>query len=169
MESGVENSNHRNLIAHDLAASLNAHDVSGVVERTEGDAALNSVHASLVNENRLCKFDAAVENTVTNGGNLAHGAYNAVFGRNELVENGFNSLCVGGHGKVCFKNRLAVNEGFMLDVTVDTYAFAKTDGVDALVLHVNELILQRGAAGVYNQNFHVSTLSSCNKVLIIVK
>ena len=61
---------------------------------------------------------------------------------------------MGGHGHIFIENALAAHHGGVLQMTVDADALAKAFGHDLLGLHIDELILQRGAAGVDNKNFH---------------
>ena len=61
-----------------------------------------------------------------------------------------------GQGDVLVEDGLAANKRGVLQVTVDADALAQALGEELLALHVDELVLQRGAAGVDDQNFHFS-------------
>ena len=86
---------------------------------------------------------------------LLHGADDAVLLVHEGVENSRDGFVVGGHGDVGgLDGLLALELGLVGELAVDADALTKTFGEQRLVLHVDELIFQRRAAGVDNQNFH---------------
>ena len=153
MESGVENCDHGD-IAHDITAGIDADDVCGIVQRSKWSALLKSLHDLVGDENGGSKLLAAVNDTVTDSVDLLHGADDAVLGACELVDDCRNSLGVSGQGNVLIENGLAADQRAVLEVTVDTDALAKALGHDRLGLHVDKLVLQRGAACVDNKNLH---------------
>ena len=153
MECGVEHCNHGN-IAHNVAAGIDADDVCGVVQGSEGSALLESFHDGIVDADRGSKLLAAVNDAVTDSVDLLHGGDNAVLGAGELVDNSGYCLCMSGHCKILVEYGLAADQRTVLEVAVDADTLAKTLSHDGLGLHVNKLILQRRAACVDNKNFH---------------
>ena len=97
-----------------------------------------------------------VMHPVADSVDLLHGVDHAVLGAGELVDDGGNGLGVGGHRHVLIEDFPTLHQRRVLQVTVDPDALAQALGQDGLGFHVDELILQGGAAGVDNQNFHGS-------------
>ena len=153
MESGVEHCDHGH-VAHDGLAGLDAGEVRGVVQRSERDALFDSVHDRSVNENGLGELLAAVEHTVADSVYLTHGGDHAVLGAYELVDRCGDSLGMRGHGDIRFKNLLVADQRGVLEMTVNADALAQALGHDLFGLHVDQLILKRGAAGIDNKDLH---------------
>ena len=149
VERGVEHGNHGH-VAHDVAAGLDAGDVGGVVQGREGDARLNGGHNAVVDLHGFCELLTAVDDAVADGVDLLHGADNTVFGAGELLNDRGDGLGMGGHGDVLIEDGLAADQGGVLEVAVDADPLAQALGHDLFGLHVDELILERGAAGVDN-------------------
>ena len=124
------------------------------MQGSKGSALLKSLHDLVGDENGGCELLAAVDDTVADSVDLLHGADNTVLGTCELVDNSCNSLSVGGQSNVLVEDGLAADQRAVLEVTVDTDALAKTLSHDRLGLHVDKLVLQRGAACVDNKNLH---------------
>ena len=153
MESGVEHCDLGN-IAHDGLAGVDAGDVGGVVERSEGDAVFNGLHNVIGDQNAGGKGLAAVNNAVADSVDLLHAGDNTVLGAGELINDRGNGFGMSGHGDIFVEHRLIADERGVLEVTVDAYALAQTLCQDTLGVHVEELVFQRGAAGVDDKNFH---------------
>ena len=85
---------------------------------------------------------------------LVHGAHNAVFQAGELVDDRSDGLCVAGEGNILVEDGLVSDQRGVLEMTVDADALAQTLGEKLLILHVDELILQRRTSRVDDQNFH---------------
>ena len=153
MESGVEHCGHGH-VAHDGLAGLDAGEVRGVVQRSERDELFDSVHDRSVNENGLGELLAAVEHTVADSVYLTHGGDHAVLGAYELFDRCGDSLGMRGHGDIRFKNLLVANQRGVLEMTVNADALAQALGHDLFGLHVDQLILKRGAAGIDNKDLH---------------
>ena len=156
MEGGVEDADLGHVLAHDLDAGVDAGDVGGVVQGGEGGALLERGHDLVGYQHAARELLAAVDDAVADGVNLVHGAHDAVLGAGELVDDGGYGLGVAGQGDVLVEDGLIANKRGVLEVTVDADALAQALGEELLALHVDELILQRGAAGVDDQNFHFS-------------
>ena len=153
MESGVENCDHGD-IAHDITAGIDADDVCGIVQGGKGGALLESLHDLVCDEDGGSKLLTAVNDTVADSVNLLHGADNAVLGTGKLVNNRCNCLGVSGHGKIFIENGLAAYQRTVLEVAVDADTLAETLSHYGLGLHIDQLVLQRGAACVDNKNLH---------------
>ena len=154
MEGGVEHG-HLGHVAHDGLAGVDAGDVGGVVEGGQGNALGDGGHDVLVDQHRVGKLLAAVDDAVTHGADLPHALDHAVLLAGQLIQHGGNGLGVGGHGHVLVEHGLAVL-GLVGQVAVDADALAQTLGQELLALHVQQLVLQRGGAAVDNKNFHKS-------------
>ncbi len=154
MEGGIKHGDHGN-IAHNGLAGVDAGDIGGVMQRREGNALLDGGHNGVVDLHGACKLLSAMDNAVAHRVDLLHGGHNAVLGAGELVDNSGDSFRMSGHGDVLVEYGLITHQRAVLEMTVDTDALAKTLGHHILSLHINELILERGAACVDNKNFHV--------------
>ena len=130
--------------------------LAGVVQGGEGGALLERGHDLVGYQHAARELLAAVDDAVADGVNLVHGAHDAVLGAGELVDDGGYGLGVAGQGDVLVEDGLIAHKRGVLEVTVDADALAQALGEELLALHVDELILQRGAAGVDDQNFHFS-------------
>ena len=166
MEGGVEDSDLGHVLAHDGGAGVDAGDVGGVVQGGEGGAVLEGLHDLVGDADGGGELLAAVDDAVADGVYLAHAGHDAVLGAGELVYNGGNGLRVRRQGDVLVENGLSADERRVLQVTVDADALAQALREDGLGLHIDELILEGGASGVDDQNFHFSSILS---TLYIVK
>jgi LAS superfamily LD-carboxypeptidase LdcB len=81
----------------------------------------------------------------------------ALVGIDHDVQNSLDGLTVGGHSNVHL-NVLAAGD-LVGQTTIDADTLAKTLGENFAALGLHELILQRGAAGIDHQNFHVDSFS----------
>ena len=125
MEGGIENSNHGDA-AHNVAAGIDADDVRGIVQGSEGGALLESRHDLIGDEDGGGKLLAAVDDAVANSVDFLHGGNNAVLGAGELVDDRGDSLGVGGQGDILVKHGLAADKRAVLEVTVDADTLAET-------------------------------------------
>ena len=125
------------------------------MQRREGDALFNGAHDLVVDQHGGGELLTAVDHAVTDGVDLLHGADYAVFLARQLVDHSSDRLGVGGHGNIFIENRLVAHQRAVLEMAVDADALAKALGHDSFALHVDQLILQRGAACVDDENFHV--------------
>jgi hypothetical protein len=150
VESGVEHSDLGSL-GHNSLASLDTHQVSGVMQRSQGDALLDSSDDIIVNDAGIGELHTAVQNTVANSIDLINGLDHAVNGINQDVQDCGNSLGVAGHGDIL--NDLIVAD-LVGQTAVDIDTLTQALGGYITGLGVHQLILQAGAAGVDNQNIH---------------
>ena len=150
MERGVEHGNHGNA-GHLLLAGLDADDVGGVVERSQGVALLNGSHNLVGDDHGGSELLAAMDHTVANCVDLLHGSDYAVLGIHQSVEHGCNGLGMGGH---CHVNRvqlfLALDLGLVGELTVDADALAQALCQKIAGGGIQQLVLEGGAAGIDN-------------------
>ena len=126
----------------------------GVVQGSKGRAGLDELEHLVGDDDAGGEILAAVDYAVADGADLVHGGHNAVLRRGELVHDGGNGLGMGGHGDFLIENALALDKRSVLEVAVDADALAEALGQNGLVVHVEKLILEGGASGIDNQNFH---------------
>ena len=128
------------------------------MQRSQGDALLNGGHDLAGDEGGGGKLLAAVHHAMAHGVDLRGALDHAVLGREQGVQHGLDSLGVGRHGDFKFVFGIPGRD-FVGQATVDADALAQTLGQHLAGLGVHELILQGGAAGVDDQDFHVYDLS----------
>ena len=128
------------------------------MERGEGIALLDGLHDLIGDDDGLGKLLAAVDDAVTDGVDLLHGADDAVLLVDKGVEHGLNGLVVRGHGDFGLLDRfLAGQLGLIGEAAVDADALAKTLGKQLARSGVEQLILQGGRACVNDQYVHKYT------------
>ena len=157
MERGVEHGDHRHIRPHDLAACLNADQVGRVVERRERHAVLNRLEYLFRDNHAVREELAAMHHAVTDRVDLAHRGDHALFRIEQNIDDRLDRLGMGRHRRFDAVFLL----GFisrMRQHTVDTDALAKALCHDRVLRSVEQLILQRGTAGVDDQNFHLPLL-----------
>ena len=152
MESGVEHGDHGGA-GHQLLAGLDADDVGGVVQRSQGIALLDGSHDLVSQQDGLGKLLAAVDHAVTDSVDFLHGGDHTVLRIDQGVQNSLDGLAVGGHSHVSVLDGLLAL-GLVGELAVDADALAQTLGQDGLGLGIQQLILQRGTASVDNKNVH---------------
>ena len=152
VESGVEDDDVR-LAGEDVHDGFEAHEVRGVVERSEGDDFFDSLDDFGGDEDGLRELLAAVDYAVAGRAELVEALEDAEFRIDEDVENVLDSRRVVGEGNFA---RHGVEAGLrVLDARAfDSDALDETLRKDLLAFHVDELILQRRASAVENKNFH---------------
>ena len=152
MEAGVEYGNLGNAGHHGLAGT-DTGEVVGVVQRAKLAALFDGCDNLLVHDNGAGELLTAVQNAVTYGRDLRERSDYAVLGRYEGIENQLDGFLVVGHLDVDLVIFLAF--GLQLEVAAgDADAVTHTLGDNLLGLHIDELILDGGAAGIDNQNLH---------------
>ena len=151
-EGGIE---HGDLgrAGHDGLAGLDAHQVGGIVQRPEREALFDGGFTGIVHQTGFGELTAAVQHAMADSADLAHGIDNTVFRAGELFQNGLDGFLVGREGDVRLIGGLAVLR-LMGQAPVDADALAQTLGQQRLVVHVDKLVLERGAARVDDKNFH---------------
>ena len=145
------NENLRN-IRHNSGTAVDTHQVCGRVQRSKVDAQAQLIHNLGGNEAGLEEVRTAVDNAVTDSFDFAHILDTAVVCIGQRVDEDLRCDSVVGHVK-CQLDLSAVGQ-LVGDLTVDGDAFADTFCQNVAALHIKQLILQRGASGIDNQNLH---------------
>ena len=127
------------------------------MQRAQVEALADSSLDILVDNDRFGKLGAAVEHAVADCIDLIDRFDDAVFCAGQSVQNQLYSYGVVRHWGL---NNIVVFARYFVgqDRTVDADSLAETLGQDLLVLHINQLIFQRGASAVQNKNFHFKFL-----------
>ena len=142
MESGVEHGHHWR-VGHDRLAGADAHQVGRVVQRPEGDVFLDSVHAGLVDDAGGGELFTAVQHAMAHRADFGNGGNHAVL----LGKQGFEHQV---HGLGVVLNHFALHHKALVRVFVGELAALDADalhqalGDDGFIVHVDQLILQRG-------------------------
>ena len=92
---------------------------------------------------------------MADGGNLAHAVDDLAFAGAEDLHQLHKGFFMGGEGNVVF--HLDARLRLVADAAVHADSFTQTLSQHIFVGHIHQLILQRGAARVDNQYFHVRT------------
>ena len=95
---------------------------------------------------------AALHYAVTDSRNFIKRINNLSVALCKGVNHRLKSLAVGGHGGL--GGVFSAVGSLVRNSARNAYSFAKTLCEYLLVIHINKLIFQRGAARVYNKNFH---------------
>ena len=145
MEGRVEHERHL-LVGHNGAAGVDAEDGGRVMERRELGDLVHRLHDFVGDERRLGECLARGDDAVADGVDLVHRGEDARLAVHKFFEDegdGFGMVRKFLFDDVllplCLVRELAAR---------DADAFAGTLGDDALRLHVDELILERGAPRV---------------------
>ena len=131
------------------------------MQRRERGALFERGHDRVVDFDGAGELLTAVNHTVTDRVDLAHGSDNTVLGAGELVDDRGDCFGMGRKRKIFIEDRLAADKRGVLQMTVDADTLAEALGHDLLGLHVDQLILQRRTACVDDQNFHVMCSFLC--------
>ena len=155
VESGVEHSHLRHVVAQHLAAGLDADDIGRVVQGSQRRAVLHGLQHLIVDEHGGGEGLAAVDHTVTHRIDLLHGGDDAVLGIHQSVQHGLDGLGVGGHGHIGgLDGLLALHLGLVSEFAVQTDALAQALGKDLAGFRIHELILQGRAPRIDDKYFH---------------
>ena len=155
---GVEHAHHGGVGQGGLTAG-DAHQVGGVVERSQGDALLHGRDDVVVDDDGAGELLTAMDHAVTHGRDLGHILDDAHLGVGQDVEDHLYGHFVVGH--VLLDLHLVAAGGLVGEhAAVDADALAEALGDDGLGVDVDELILEGGAAGVDDENIlHTASLS----------
>ena len=146
VERGVEHHDLRNLGAERGGSRTDTLHMRRIVQRRQRGVAFDIFHNLLVDQHGMVKFRAALHDTVTDRGHFVQAVDDLAFAAQQRVFDDVERGGVVGHRDIAFDD-LAVG-GFVGEFAVDTDAFAVALCQNRLVLHINQLIFQRGAAGV---------------------
>ena len=149
-------------IGHHLLAGLDALDVGGVVQRPEDDVVVDGLHDLGVDDLALGEGRAAVQHAVADRVDLLHVGDDALL----LVGQGLDDVL---HGLGVVLERRIEHDfplgGRLLDVAaLDADALGLALGDDALVVHVDELVLDGGRTRVDDEDLHVLSPSFFPKI-----
>jgi len=164
VEGGVEDGDHRDPFAEDLLAGLHGDGLRRVVQRAEILEFDADVLDDLVRDQRggLVLF-GAVEHAVSDGLDLADVADDLVFPGGQQLDELDEGLFMRREIDVVFGCPTGL--GFMADVSAEADSLAEALRDDLFGLHLDQLILQRGASGVDDQYFHFPNLQIINPTL----
>ena len=154
VECSIEYCNHRNVRAHNLAASLDAGQVRRIVKRCQRYAVLDSLEDLLGDDNAVREELAAVYNAVTYCVDLAHRGDDTLFRIEQNVDNRLDRFLVSRHCDVELELLIGLVAG-VGQHTVDADALAQALRHYLARLGVEQLVLQRRTASVDYQYFHL--------------
>ena len=152
MERGIENDYLRSSSGNDLLAGSQCERVRVIMYGSQFRQVVYLLDNLVCNECCLAEYLSALYYSVANSGDLAHAVDDLALACGEYFNKLFKSFGVGRECAVGLY--LSSVEGGVLDVAVNADTVTVSLGDNALVLHVDELVLQRGAAGVDNKNLH---------------
>ena len=156
-----------NIRAHDLTASLNTDQVGRIVERCERHAVLDRLENLLGDDHAVGEELAAVYHAVADRVDLAHRGDHALVGIEQNVDDRLDRFLMGRHRDFELELFIRLVAGVRQDA-IDADALAQALGHYLARLGVEQLVLQRRAASVDNQNFHLQNslmpyLAACFK------
>ncbi len=179
MERGIKYGDLRNVRQH-LLAGFDAHQVGGIVKRTQRDVFLDGGDACIVDQAGSGELFAAVQHAMANRANFRKVGNDAGAGQMRAVraffdfqigailayqhvQNHFHGFCVGsGLLQFHFLDLLAVPAIGQIGGGIHgADAFYESLRDHGFIFHVDQLKLQGGGTGVDNQNLH-------NAILLIV-
>ena len=167
MERSIKYGNHRYVRTHNLAAGLNTNQVGRIVQRCERYAVLDRLEHLFGDDNAVREELAAVYHAVTDCVDLAHRGDNTLFRIEQHVDDRLDRFLMGRHSDVELELfiRLVAGVG---EHAVDADALAQALSHDLARFGVEQLVFQRRAAGIDNQNFHLQNslvpyLAACTK------
>ena len=139
----------------DLFTRFDTHEVGGVVERSEGEAFTDDIFYILVNENRFGDLFAAVENTVTDGGDFGKAFEDANFRIYKFIADCTESVTVVCHfGHFFHFETVGAFEHQIGFVCADSFHETAGDYFFICPFHGKECEFEGGTSGVENKYFH---------------
>ena len=154
MERGIEYDYLRSRSRNYLLACSQGERVGVVMYRCELCEVVYLLDNFVCNEGGLAEDLSALYYSVAYGGDLAHAVDDLALAGGEYLNELLERLGVGRELTVSL-DCPAVERG-VLDMAVDTDTVAVALCNNALVLHIDKLVLQRGAAGIDYKNLHVN-------------
>ena len=154
MERGIEYDYLRSRSRNYLLACSQGERVGVVMYRCELCEVVYLLDNFVCNEGGLAEDLSALYYSVAYGGDLAHAVDDLALAGGEYLNELLERLGVGRELAVSL-DCPAVERG-VLDMAVDTDTVAVALCNNALVLHIDKLVLQRGAAGIDYKNLHVN-------------
>ena len=154
MERGIEYDYLRSRSRNYLLACSQGERVGVVMYRCELCEVVYLLDNFVCNEGGLAEDLSALYYSVAYGGDLTHAVDDLALAGGEYLNELLERLGVCRELAVSL-DCPAVERG-VLDMTVDTDTVAVALCNNALVLHIDKLVLQRGAAGIDYKNLHVN-------------
>ena len=154
MERGIEYDYLRSRSRNYLLACSQGERVGVVMYRCELCEVVYLLDNFVCNEGGLAEDLSALYYSVAYGGDLTHAVDDLALAGGEYLNELLERLGVGRELAVSL-DCPAVERG-VLDMAVDTDTVAVALCNNALVLHIDKLVLQRGAAGIDYKNLHVN-------------
>ena len=151
MERGIEDENLGNL-RHNGGTAVDTHQMCRGMQGCKVNAHTKLFHDLGGDQAGLKEVGTAVDDAVTDSLDLLHILDAAVLRIGQRIDEDLGSNGVVGHVH-CKLNLSAVGK-LMRDLAVKSNTLADTLCKDISRFHIKELVLQRGAACVYNENFH---------------
>ena len=136
------------------------------MERSERNALFDRPDDGVVDHDALGEPLAAVEHAMADRADLGHVGEHAVLRIGELVDDELRRE--GMIGDVDVEFELFASRSGVAHMSALTDAFAQTLGHDLPGIHIEQLILQRRAAAVDNQNVHFIHSSVSVSFLLIL-
>ena len=154
MEGGVEYNALREVLPKHLLASQNPLQFRPVVQRSERNQAFNALQYLIIHQQGFAEHRTALRHTVADCCNLGQIFNNAVLFVGQRLRHQLEGLCVVLHGCIVLCSaaiRCLMAEASDFLPNSFTVSLCK----HLFVVHINQLIFQRGAAGINNQYLHV--------------
>ena len=150
-ESRVKDSNIRRS-GHSRLAGFNAHEVCRIVEGSQM-AVRNCLLDVLINQDGRAVKRSAVNHTMSDCGNLIRALNHTVVGIDKSLHDKLNRLLVSRHSDLELI-LLAARRRMCEQRALDSDSLAETLREHTLILHIDQLILERRASAVHDKNFH---------------
>ena len=156
VKGGVEN---RRLggVGEDRARYLDTHQVSGVVQRRQGNARLDVSDDPIIDQGGCLKGIASVDDPMADGRDLRWVADDTRVGIHQEVHDPLQALLVIGDPALLHMLFL-FSCGRHVHVREDAAGFpdffGQARGHDLVVGHLEELIFDRGTSGIHHKNEH---------------
>ena len=153
MERRIEYCNH-GCVRHYRLAGAHSHEVRWIVERRERRKLFDDLDHIIVDKNGFAELFTAVNYAVTYGVYLVHTAENTNFLIGKYVKDHLDSIGMILHVLLDF-DRILPGGLILQKRAFDAYTLTKTLRNDFARVHIYELILERGASRIYDQNLHL--------------
>ena len=117
------------------------------------EAVRNRLLDVLINQNGRTVIRSAVNHTMSDCGNLIRALNHTVVGIDKSLHDKLNRLLVSRHRNLELI-LLAARRRVRKQRALDTDSLAETLREHTLILHIDQLILERRASAVHDKNFH---------------
>ena len=159
VESGIEDSDHRDIRAKDLAGSLDAEDAGRVVQRSQRAQLADGVDDFVGDQAAGLELLAAMDDAMANGVDLLDIVNALALAGGHLLDDLSKSLGVGGEDR---RSGSLMAVGLVGDhAALHADALAQALAQHLLAIHIDQLIFQGRRTAVNNQNFHLLVPPYC--------